>query len=139
MHITVKVVATDSAVAVLSVAIAVALMCTSLSQHCHYHCCRNAVLVFAVTALCTSVSNCCGIPSVLCSCRILKNVKKSYFRICILKTLQSILEVLKVFTCGTVRVLSLFYAKTILGLHSISRDSNDKGYGGHVGVHNKRM
>ena len=25
----------------------------------------------------------------------------------------------------------------IIGLHSISRDSNDKGYGGHVGVHNK--
>ena len=28
---------------------------------------------------------------------------------------------------------------SILGLHSISRDSNDKGYGSHVGVHNKRM
>ena len=30
-------------------------------------------------------------------------------------------------------------ATQILGLHSISRDSNGKGYGGHVGVHNKRM
>ena len=27
----------------------------------------------------------------------------------------------------------------ILGLHSISRDLNDKGHGSHVGVHNKRM
>ena len=52
MHITVKVVATDSAVAALSVAIAVALMSTSLSQHCFYHCCHNAVLVFAVTQRC---------------------------------------------------------------------------------------
>ena len=37
MHITVKVVTTDSAVTALSVVIAVTLMCTSLSQHCHYH------------------------------------------------------------------------------------------------------
>ena len=48
-------------VAALSVAIAVTLMCTSLSQHCHYHYCHNAVLVFAVTALCTSVFGRCGI------------------------------------------------------------------------------
>ena len=27
------------------------------------------------------------------------------------------------------------HLKTILGLHSISRDSNDKRYGSHVGVH----
>ena len=52
MHIIVKVVATDSAVAALSVAIVVTLMCTSLSQHCHYQCCHNALLVFAATALC---------------------------------------------------------------------------------------
>ena len=53
VHITVKVVATDNAVATLVVAIAVTLMCTSLSQHCHYHCCHNAVLIFAATALCS--------------------------------------------------------------------------------------
>ena len=57
MHITVKVVAIDSAVAALSVAITITLMCISLSQHCHYHCYHSAVLVFAVTALCTSVSD----------------------------------------------------------------------------------
>ena len=82
-----KVVATDSALTALPIAIAVTLMCTSLSQHCHYHCCpsavtvtivtlllspslsqhcarfccRSAVLVFTVTTLCTSVSNRCGI------------------------------------------------------------------------------
>ena len=49
----VHVVATDSAVAALLVAIAVTLMCTSLFQHCHYHCCHTAVLVFAATALCS--------------------------------------------------------------------------------------
>ena len=88
-----KVVATDSLVAALSVAIAVTLMCTSSYQHCQYHCCARfrchsavhivisalsvpllcsfslsqrcahrhistvsttAVLVFPVTALCTS-------------------------------------------------------------------------------------
>ena len=46
MHITVKVVATDSTVTALSVAIAVTLVvlvCTSLSQHCHYHCCPSTV------------------------------------------------------------------------------------------------
>ena len=52
MHITVKTVATESAVTVLSFVIAVTLKCTSLSQHCHYRCCHNAVLVFAATALC---------------------------------------------------------------------------------------
>ena len=61
MHITVKVVATDSAVTGLSVAIAVTLMCTSLSQHCQYYCCHNAVLVFAATALCSiSLSQSCA-------------------------------------------------------------------------------
>ena len=54
MHTTVKVVATDSAVAaLLSVANAVTLMGASLSQHCHYHCCHNDVLVFVATALCS--------------------------------------------------------------------------------------
>ena len=61
MFITVKVVTTYNAVAALSVAIAVTLMCTSLSQHRQYHCCNNAVLVFAATALCTSLSDCCRI------------------------------------------------------------------------------
>ena len=56
MHITVKVMATDSAVAALSVCIAVTLMFTSLSRHCHYHCCHKAVLVFAFG---TSVSDRC--------------------------------------------------------------------------------
>ena len=51
MYITVKVMATDSTVTALSVAIAVTLMCTSLSQHCHFHCCHNVVLVFAATVL----------------------------------------------------------------------------------------
>ena len=51
MLITVKVVATDSAVTALLVVIAVILMCTSQVQHCHYHCCHNTVLVFADTAL----------------------------------------------------------------------------------------
>ena len=46
-------VAADSAVTSLTVSIAVTLMCTSLPQHCHYHCCHNAVLVFAATALCS--------------------------------------------------------------------------------------
>ena len=51
-----KLVATDSAVT---------LMYTSLPQHCHFHCCHNAVLVFAATALCISVSHDrCGIPPV---------------------------------------------------------------------------
>ena len=74
-HITVKVVATGSAVAALLVAIAVTLMymCTSLSQHCSLpllsQCCarfrcQRAVLVFAVTELCTSVSDRCGISPV---------------------------------------------------------------------------
>ena len=41
--------------------IAVTLTCTSLSQHCHYHCCHNAVLVFAATALCSfSLSQRCA-------------------------------------------------------------------------------
>ena len=62
MWTSLKIVAAYSAVAALPVAIAVTLMCTSLSQHCHYHCCHSAVLVFAATALCTSVSNRCGIP-----------------------------------------------------------------------------
>ena len=53
MHITVKVVATDSAVTALSVVIVLTLLCTSLVQHCHYQCCHNAVLVFADTALCS--------------------------------------------------------------------------------------
>ena len=55
--------------------IAVTLMCTSLSQYCRYHCCpmsqrcarfrcHSAVLVFSVTALCTSFYNRCGIPPV---------------------------------------------------------------------------
>ena len=42
MHITVKVVATDSAVT---------LICTSLSQHCCYHCCPSAVTVSVVTLI----------------------------------------------------------------------------------------
>ena len=50
---TAKVVASDSAVTALSVVIAVTLMCASLSQYCHYHCCHNAVLVFTATALCS--------------------------------------------------------------------------------------
>ena len=88
VHINVKVVASDSAVAALSVAIAVTLMCTalwqqfkwqcwdndvfaatalslfSLSQRCACFRCHSAVLVFAVTALCTSVSNRGRIPPV---------------------------------------------------------------------------
>ena len=77
VHITGKVVATDSVVTTLSVAIAVTLMCTSLSQHCHYHCCPIAVTVsavpslyqyhdcrnavFAARALCSfSLSQCCA-------------------------------------------------------------------------------
>ena len=60
--ITVKVVASDSAVTAFSVVIDVTLMCTSLVQHCHCHCCHKAVLVFAVTALCTSVPGRCVIP-----------------------------------------------------------------------------
>ena len=51
MHITVKFVATDNAVIVLSVAIAVTLMCTSLSQHSHYDCCLSTVTVSAVAVL----------------------------------------------------------------------------------------
>ena len=54
----------QSTVTALSVVIAVTVMCISLSQHCHYHCCHNAVPVFAVTTLCASVSNRCGIPPV---------------------------------------------------------------------------
>ena len=50
-HITVKVVAADSAVTTLSVVIAVTLIYTLLFQHSHYHCCHNAVLVFAASAL----------------------------------------------------------------------------------------
>ena len=53
--------ATNSAVTALSVFIAVTLMCTSLSQHCHYHCCHNAVLGFAATMLYSfSLSQCCA-------------------------------------------------------------------------------
>ena len=53
--------ATDSAVTALSVATAVTLMCTSLSQHCHFHCCHNALLVFTATALCSfSLSQHCA-------------------------------------------------------------------------------
>ena len=61
-----KVVATDSAVTVLSVAIDVTLMSLSLlSQRCARFCCHSVVLVFAVPALCTSVSsNRCGISPV---------------------------------------------------------------------------
>ena len=55
------VMATDYNVAALSVVIAVTQMCTSLSQHCHYHCYHNAVLIFAATALCSfSLSQYCG-------------------------------------------------------------------------------
>ena len=67
-------VAAGSAVTSLTVSIAVTLMCTSVPQHCHYHCCHNAVLVFAATALrsfslsqrcmCTYMSNHCGISLV---------------------------------------------------------------------------
>ena len=61
MLITVKVAATDSAVTAHSVVITVTLMFRSLSQHCHYHCCHNAVLVFAATALCSfSLSQRCA-------------------------------------------------------------------------------
>ena len=61
-----KVVATDSVVTALSVAIAVTLiMYTSLSQHCHYHYCFSAVIVSAVTIavklLCAfSLPQCCS-------------------------------------------------------------------------------
>ena len=48
-----EVVATDSAVTVLLVAIGVTLMCTSLSQHRHYHCSPSTVTVGAVTLLST--------------------------------------------------------------------------------------
>ena len=58
--------ASDGAVTALSVAIAVALMCKSLSQHCYFHCCHNVVLVFAAIAMCISVSDRCGIPPVQC-------------------------------------------------------------------------
>ena len=75
--LTVKVVATESAVTTLSVDIAVTLMCTSVSQHCHYQCCHNAVLVFAATALCSfSLSQCCAhrcltaVGFLLCKCMI---------------------------------------------------------------------
>ena len=60
MNITVKAVATDSPVTALSVAIAVTL-CTSLPQHCHFHCSHNAVLVFTATAPRSfSLSQCCA-------------------------------------------------------------------------------
>ena len=49
MHIIVTV--ADIALAVLSAAIAFTLMCTSLSQHCHYHCCTSTVTTTAVPAL----------------------------------------------------------------------------------------
>ena len=39
-------------------------MHTALSQHSHYHCWHNAVLIFTITALCTSVSDRCRNPSV---------------------------------------------------------------------------
>ena len=51
MYITVKVVATDSAVTALSVTIAVTLIWAPLSQHGHYHCCLSAVTVSAVILL----------------------------------------------------------------------------------------
>ena len=84
MPITVKIMATDSPVTALSVAISVTLMCTSLSQHCCYNCCHNAVLGFATTALsqqcqvafvvtlmCTLLSQHCPLPllSQRCHCQ----------------------------------------------------------------------
>ena len=84
MSITVKIMATDSTVTALSVAISVTLMCTSLSQHCCNNCRHNAVLVFATTALsqqcqvafavtlmCTSLSHHSPLPllSQRCHCQ----------------------------------------------------------------------
>ena len=86
MHITVKVVATDSAVAALSVAIAVTLMCTSLSQHCHYHCSHSAVPVFAVTALCTSVCDCYGIYPVYYTILVRPKQRQTLTKITCLKS-----------------------------------------------------
>ena len=48
VHITVKVVATGSALTALLVAIALTLIYTLLSQHCHYHYCSSAVTISAV-------------------------------------------------------------------------------------------
>ena len=63
---------TDSAVATLSVAVAVTLVCISLSQHCYY-CCFSAVTVSAVTSLsvpslsqrCTRLC-CCHSATLVC-------------------------------------------------------------------------
>ena len=92
-----KVVATDSSVTAISVVIAVKLMCTSLSQHCHYHCCARfrchavlctfsllqCVLIFAATALCSSVS-----LSERCAHRCLTAVG---FLLCIMNTTKKTL------------------------------------------------
>ena len=51
MNITVKVVATDSAVTALSVAIDVTLKSTSLSQHFLYNCCPSAVTLLLAPSL----------------------------------------------------------------------------------------
>ena len=78
----VTVVTTDSAVTVVTIDSAVTVMCTLVCRHSTVgcHCCRTdvhigfsalslplltiAVLAFSVTVLCTSVSNCYGIPPV---------------------------------------------------------------------------
>ena len=48
MHISMTAMATDSAVTALSVATIFRVMRTLLPLHCHFHCCHNAVLAFAV-------------------------------------------------------------------------------------------
>ena len=82
VYISVKVAASDSTVTPLSAATAVTLInvhivisALSVLYHCYQHwsllpqCCarfhcHNDVLVFGITTLCTSVSNCCVIPPV---------------------------------------------------------------------------
>ena len=42
----------NSGVTAVSVVIAATLMCTSLSQHCHYHCCHSTLCSFSLLQSC---------------------------------------------------------------------------------------